>query len=189
MTAPGARSRRYAGAVRPSWPGLSATLVAAIAMSGCGSSGPPKIKTKADFIKAGDTICVQRDRQAAKLTHLTVNGNGDIGKISADLAGIYAKAITKLQALALPPGPARAGAEKYVQSVLALRQPVGRMKTAALQFEKAGRSADVATEKTAAVTLQTSLTTVQSLSDPADENARDYGFKDCGQQSFFSATS
>jgi hypothetical protein len=174
-----ARSRVYPGAVRLRW--LSPAMVAALALGGCGGSdGPPKIENKADFIAAADKICVERDASSTKLTTDLASDN-DLAKLSGDLAAIYDKAIKELQALSLPPGPARAGAQKYVQATLALRKPVEQMRGASANLTAAIKTRRTAAVKDAGQQLQISVNTVQALGDVADAAARDYGMRNCGQ--------
>jgi len=66
-----------------------------------------------------------------------------------------------------------------VLSVTAMRRPVQRMKTTAADVEKAD---DVTKLKAAGAQLQINVNTVQALGDVADQNARTYGMKSCGQQ-------
>jgi hypothetical protein len=158
---------------------LGAVLVAAVLLAGCGGGDKKddsKIETKADFIAAADKICVARDTQSRRLAR---ESGTDVGRLSRELAGAYEAAIKKVDALALPPGAARAGARKYVLSVKAMRRPVQRMKATASDVENA---TDVAKLKAAGAQLQINVNTVQALSDVADQNARVYGMKSCGQQ-------
>ena len=159
---------------------LGAILVAAVLLAGCGGGGGEdddgKIETKADFIEAADKICLERDSRSRKLAR---DSSTDIGRLSRQLAEAYEDAIAKVEALALPPGAARAGAQKYVLSVTAMRRPVQRMKTTAADVEKAD---DVTQLKAASAQLQINVNTVQALGDVADQNARTYGMKSCGQQ-------
>jgi hypothetical protein len=163
---------------------LSAILVAAaMTLGGCGGSGkddapPAKIASKADYIKAGDKICHDRDDRSLKLAKASDN-KGNVAELTGELAKIYADAIARQRALALPPGSARAGARRYVKSVVAMSRPVQRMKAAADVLAKADDDAAV---KTAAAHLQSNVNTVQSIGDLADQEARTYGFKVCGQQ-------
>ncbi len=165
-------------AVRSRW--LSPLLVAALALGGCGGDDPPKIESKADFVAAADKICVERDASSTKLT-TDLNTDNDLAKLSGSLAGIYDKAITELQELSLPPGSARAGAQKYVTATVALRKPVAQMKAASKNLEAAIKTRRTAAVKSAGQQLQISVNTVQSLGEVADASARSYGMKNCGQ--------
>ncbi len=159
---------------------LGAILVAAVLLAGCGGGGDEdddgKIETKAAFIAAADKICLERDARSRKLAR---DSSTDIGRLSRQLAEAYEDAIAEVEALALPPGAARAGAQKYVLSVTAMRRPVQRMKTTAADVEKAD---DVTKLKAAGAQLQINVNTVQALGDVADQNARTYGMKSCGRQ-------
>jgi hypothetical protein len=158
-------------------PRLSSILAAMIVLAGCGGGQDgPKIKSKADFIAAADRICVERDARGNKLAR---ERGSDVGRLSGELADAYAAAIAKIEALDLPPGAARAGAAKYVKSVAAMRRPVQRMKLAAQKFAAAGSVAEI---RKAGAQLQSNVNTVQAISDLADQNARTYGMKSCGQQ-------
>jgi hypothetical protein len=161
-----------------------AILAAALAVGGCGGSddGPPKVASKADFIKAGDTICLDRDRRSTTLVK-DLGPDAELAQLSSALADIYADAIARIRAVPLPPGAARAGAKKYVDSVVAQRRPVQRMKAAAGQLGAAVSSKQVDAVKKAGQELQINVTTVQALGNVSDLNARNYGFKKCGQQS------
>ncbi|MEA2217772.1 MAG: hypothetical protein QOJ35_398 [Solirubrobacteraceae bacterium] len=163
---------------------LGAVLVATIVLGGCGggAKGPPKVASKADFVKAGDAICIDRDRRSSQLIK-DLGANGELARLSSELADIYADAIASLQALPLPPGTARAGAQKYVASVVAQRRSVQRMKAAATQLDVAVRSKQVPAVKAASQQLQIDVNTVQALGNVADLNARTYGFRKCGAQS------
>jgi hypothetical protein len=161
--------------------GLSAGILAAVALGGCGGSkdpAPAKVASKADYIKAGDKICHDRDDRSLKLAKST-DQKGNVADLTSALADIYADAIAKQRALDLPPGSARAGARRYVTSVTAMTRPVERMKAAADALSKADDDDAV---KKAAATLQSDVNTVQSIGDLADQQARTYGFKVCGQQ-------
>jgi len=163
---------------------LSAILLAGAAvLGGCGGGekddeAPAKIESKADYIKAGDKICHDRDDRSLKLAKSS-NNKGNVADLTGQLADIYADAIADQRELALPPGAARAGAERYVRSVIAMTRPVQRMKDSADALAKADDDAAV---KKAATTLQLSVNTVQSIGDLADQQARRYGFKVCGHQ-------
>lgn len=174
---PRAWPRRYAGAVRLAR--LSAPLLAVVALGGCAGEnkdGPAKVRTKADFIAAADRICFERDRRSRQLVREPDN---NVGRLSVGLATAYAIAISKIEALALPPGADRAGAEKYVKSVVAMRRPVQRMKASASDLQAASSVSEV---KRASAQLAINVNTVQALGDVADLNARDYGLKRCGRQ-------
>ncbi|HEV7808117.1 MAG TPA: hypothetical protein VGO80_20050 [Solirubrobacteraceae bacterium] len=155
--------------------GLSLILVGALLLAGCGDDGP-KVASKADFIAAADRICVQRDARGRRLAR---ESGTDVGRLSGKLAEAYADAIAQVEALDLPAGAARAGAQRYVRSVVAMRRPVARMRAAAAQVAKA---ADLSALKAASAQLQIAVSTVQASSDVADLNARTYGMKSCGQQ-------
>jgi hypothetical protein len=158
---------------------LGAVLVAAVLLAGCGGGDKKddsKIETKADFIAAADKICVARDARSRQLAR---ESGTDVGRLSRQLAEAYADAITKVEALSLPAGSARPGAKKYVDSVTAMRRPVQRMKSTAADLEKADNVTDL---KASGAQLQINVNTVQALSDVADQNARVYGMKSCGQQ-------
>ncbi len=157
---------------------LSATLVAIVLLAGCGEERvkAPQIKTKADFIAAADKICLERDARSRNLAREPGN---DVGRLTVDLAQAYETAISKSEALALPPGPDRAGAQKYVRSVASMRRPVQRMKTSAAALEAA---TDVPALKLTGARLAMDVNTVQAIADLADQNARVYGMKRCGQQ-------
>ena len=154
-------------------------LAAALLVGGCGGGDRKddgKIETKADFIAAADRICVARDARSRQLAR---ESGTDVGRLSRQLAEAYEDAIVKVEALDLPPGAARAGAQKYVLSVRAMRRPVQRMKATAADVENAD---DVTKLKAAGAQLQINVNTVQALGDVADQNARTYGMKSCGQQ-------
>jgi hypothetical protein len=157
---------------------IAVALLVAAVLGGCGGADKDdtKIASKADFIAAADKICVARDRRSRELAR---NQRSDVGQLTRDLADAYAAAITKLAAVQLPPGAARAGAAKYVRSVMDMRRPVQRMRASA---EKFAASDTVAKLKKAGAELATNVNVVQSISDLADQNARQYGMKDCGKQ-------
>jgi hypothetical protein len=157
---------------------LYATLLAVLLLAGCGGGDDDKTTTKADFVAAADKICVARDTSASKLG--AVQSDADLGRLSGELATIYDKAITDLEAVALPAGSARAGAEKYVRATAALRQPVQRMAAASKGLQSSAAKGAGAL-KEAGVQLQTSVNTVQALGGVADQAARDYGMRSCGQ--------
>ena len=160
-------------------PFTTATLLAALVIGGCGDDGA-NIKTKADFIAAADSICVQRDAASTKL-QTSLNNDYDLAKLTGSLADIYAKAVKDLAALPLPPGAARAGAARYVQQTIALRKPVARMKSTAIDLTAAEKTRKTAIIKNAGQQLQISVSTVQALGDVADATARAYGMHNCGQ--------
>jgi hypothetical protein len=176
----GARSRRHARAARLPW--LGAILVAAVVLGGCGGGGDSaKVKTKADFIAAGDRICRDRDDRSVALAR-TADSDGNVARLTGGLADIYATAIAKLRALALPPGADRAGAQRYVSSVATMSRPVQRMKASAANLAAVARTRSPRATKKAAERLQLDVNTVQAIGDLADQNARAYGFRSCGQQ-------
>ena len=157
---------------------LSLTVLAVLAVTGCGDDDK-KIESKADFITVADNICRDRDEASTKLT--AVSTDADLARLSAALADIYDKAINRLEAVSLPPGSARAGAEKYVKATVAMRKPVEQMKTASAKLEAAVKSKRVAAIKSTGQQLQISVNTVQSLGEVADASARTYGMRNCGQ--------
>jgi len=163
---------------------LSAILVAAaLVLGGCGGDdkdddAPAKVESKADYIKAGDKICHDRDDRSLKLAKSS-NNKGNVADLTGRLADIYADAISRQRALELPPGADRAGAQLYVKSVIAMTRPVQRMKASADALAKADDDDAI---KKAAAKLQSDVNTVQSIGDLADQQARRYGFKVCGKQ-------
>jgi hypothetical protein len=160
-------------------PILSPTLVAVLVLAGCGDDSV-KIESKADFVAAADKICLERDASSTRLT-TDLGTDNDLAKLSGALAEIYDKAITKLEALALPPAAGRAGARKYVRATSRLRTPVKRMEAASRNLEAAIKTRRTAAVKDAGEQLQTSVNTVQVLGDVADAAAREYGMRNCGQ--------
>jgi hypothetical protein len=165
--------------VRSPW-WLSLTLVAALAPGGCGGDDGPKVKTKADFVAAADSICVKRD-ESTKTLQTKLSTDDDIARLSGGLADIYAKAIAELQVVPLPPGGAQPGAREYVTATVALRKPVAQMKTASLNLESAIKTRKTAAVKDAGQQLQIRVNTVQALGEVADQSARSYGMRNCGQ--------
>jgi hypothetical protein len=157
----------------------AAALLAALVIGGCGDDGP-KIKTKADFITAADSICVERDAASTKL-QTSLSNDYDLAKLTGSLADIYVKAVRDITAIPLPPGAARAGAAKYIQQTAALRKPVARMKSTAVDLTAAEKTRKTAIIKNAGQQLQISVSTVQALGDVADATARAYGMHNCGQ--------
>ena len=172
MAEPRAQACRYAGAVRRSR--LSLILVGIVLVAGCG--GADESVSKAEFIAAADKICVLRDARGRTLAR---EKGTSVGRLSGKLADVYADAIAQVEALDLPAGAARAGARRYVASVRAMRKSVTRMKAAAAQVENAS---DLKALKDASAQLRVNVSTVQASSDVADQNARRYGMKSCGQQ-------
>jgi type IV pilus biogenesis protein CpaD/CtpE len=172
-----ARSPGYSAAMRLRRTPLAVAVLVAVALAGCGGDEKDtKIDTKAEFIAAADKICVERDTRGRQLVR---ESQSDVAKLTRGLADAYMTAITKLEALDLPPGAARAGAAAYVKSVTDMRRPVQRMRASA---EKFGASDTVAEIKKAGTELGTNVNTVQAISDLADQNARKYGMKRCGKQ-------
>jgi hypothetical protein len=166
-------------AVRSPW--LTSTVVATLAFGGCGGDdGPAKIESKADFVAAADKICVERDQRSTRL-QTSLSTDDDLARLSGGLADIYAKAIADLQAVSLPPGDARAGAKKYVDATVALGKPVREMKVASTSLEAAIKTRRTAAVKDAGQQLQISVNTVQALGEVADQSARTYGMRNCGQ--------
>jgi hypothetical protein len=158
-------------------PQLGAALVVVAVLAGCGGTKDgSKVASKADFIAAADKICIERDARSKQLAR---EPNSNVGRLSGELADAYATAIAKVEALDLPPGAARPGAAKYVKSVTDMRRPVQRMKAAATTFAAATSVSQI---KAAGAELQRNVNTVQAISDLADQNARTYGMKSCGQQ-------
>ena len=167
--------RRYSPAMRSS--PLAVTLLVAAVLAGCGGGEKDtKIDTKAEFIAAADKVCVERDRRSRELARDRQN---DVPKLARGLADAYLTAISRLEALPLPPGADRAGAAKFVKSVTDMRRAVQRMRASA---EKFGASDTVAEIKKAGTELGSNVNTVQAISDLADQNARAYGMKSCGKQ-------
>jgi len=156
---------------------LCAAAFAALAIAGCGGDG----QSKADFIAAADKICLERDTSAANLS--AVGSEADLGRLSGELAAIYDKAITDLEAVSLPGGDARAGAVKYVRATAGLRTAVDGMREASQRFAAAARTQQASALRSAGEQLQGRVNTVQALGDIADEAARDYGMRTCGQTS------
>ena len=163
--------------MRSPWIGL--TLVAALAIGGCGDD-KPKIDSKADFVDAADKICMKRDQRSTKL-QTDLGTDDDLARLSGSLADIYADAIGELRAVALPPGAARAGAKKYVDATAALGTPVQQMKSASRDLESAVKTRKTVAVKNAGQQLQIRVNTVQALGEVADAAARAYGMRNCGQ--------
>ncbi len=160
---------------------LSLALVAALAAGGCGGDDKPKVESKADFVAVADAICVKRDRRSTELQRRQISTDNELAKLSGELAGIYADAVKELQAVPLPPGDARPGAQKYAAATAALRTPVQQMKVASKDLEAATETRKPAAVKAAGRKLQISVTTVQSLGEVADQAARTYGMRNCGR--------
>jgi len=168
----------YAGAVRSRL--LCAACLAALALAGCGGGGDTAdVTTKADFVAAADAICVKRDEASAKLS--SAQTAADLARLSSQLAEVYDTAIKELQAVELPPGGARAGAERYVRATVALSRPVQQMEDASAKLDAAAKAKQAGSLKEAVEALQRSVTAVQGLADAADQAARDYGMHKCGQ--------
>ena len=79
----------------------------------------------------------------------------------------------------MPPGAARAGAQRYVEAVANLRRPAERMRMTAEALGKATTEAEI---KRLGTELQGNINTVGAINDLADLHARNYGFKVCGKQ-------
>jgi hypothetical protein len=159
-----------------------AALAAAAVLGGCGGGGdepgPAKIETKADYIAAGDRICRERDERSVKLTQ-PGEGQATTAGLALELADVYTDSINRLQALPLPPGAARPGAERYAMAVANLRRPAQQMKETARALSAATTEADI---KRLAGRLQINVNSIQAINDLADLHARSYGFKICGKQ-------
>ena len=162
--------------------GLWAALAAAAVLGGCGggdSDEPATIETKADFIAAGDRICRERDERSVKLTEPAEGEQRTTAGLALELAEVYEDSVNALQALALPPGSARAGAERYARAVANLRRPAQQMKATAQSLGAATTEPEI---KRLAGQLQININNVQAINDLADLHARSYGFKVCGKQ-------
>jgi hypothetical protein len=151
--------------------------VATLLLAGCGGGDEPT--SKAQFIAAADKICVHRDASAAALS--AVRSDADLGRLSGELAKIYEKAIGDLEAVALPAGDARAGAERYVRATVALRQPIQQMAAASSSLQAAAATRQAGALKDAGKQLQLSVDRVRALGEVADQAAREYRMRDCGQ--------
>lgn len=156
--------------------GLCAILMTAAAIAGCGG-GDRKIDSKADFIAAGDRICVERDKRSLDIAGTPANANA--ADLTGELADIYVTTIAKFQKLGLPPGEDRAAAAKFIKSVGSMAVPVCRMKQAAVALDEARSDAAI---KERARDLELSINTVTAIGDVVDRDAREYGFMNCGQQ-------
>ncbi len=155
---------------------LCAVLAAAaVVVAGCGSAD--KIESKADFIAAGDKICVKRDERSLDLAGTRANGNA--ADLTAELADIYATTISAFARLELPKGKDRAAAATFVKSVATMQGPVRRMKDASAALAAARTDAAI---KERAQELEMNVNTVTAIGDAVDQKARKYGFKSCGQQ-------
>lgn len=164
--------------MRARW--LGPALAAGLALAACGGDGGGSATdSKAEFVAAADRICVERDQSAGRLR--PAGSVADFGRLSGQLAAIYDKTIADVQALELPPGAARAGAQRFVTTTVALRRPVDRMKASARRLEAAAEANDGAELKAASQDLQANVNAVQALSVVADKAARDYGMRDCGR--------
>jgi hypothetical protein len=155
---------------------IGLTVVAGLALGACGDAN--KIESKADFIAAADKVCAARDANAATLK--PVASAADLGRLSAQLASVYDQAINDIEALDLPSGTARAGAQKFVTSTVAVRRPVDAMKVASRALQAAAEAKDAEGLKEASQTLQLQVNAVQALNVVADQAARDYGMRKCG---------
>ena len=161
--------------------GLWAALAAAAMLGGCGGGDqeePATIETKADYIAAGDKVCRERDERSVKLTQPGA-GRSTTAGLAEELAGVYEDSVNELQALKLPPGAARAGAQRYAEAVANLRRPAQQMKQTARELGAATAEPEI---KRLAGQLQININNVQAVNDLADLHARSYGFKVCGRQ-------
>jgi len=171
------------GAVRSSRIARCACVAAALLVAGCGGGGEQDggsaaIESKADYIAAGDKICRDRDERSIELVENAAGKTTPV--LTGELAAIYADVNARLLALELPPGADRAGAQRFATAVSGLRKPVARMKASADEL-----AADIEAKRPTKAGLEeltANVNTVQAISDLADQRAREYGFKSCGQQ-------
>lgn len=138
--------------------GLGITLGSAC---GGGGGGGGDSQSKAAFIEKADAIC--------KAT--TDRAEGLLGQAAADPGGAVEQLLPALQAM--------------VADIKAIPPPTDAQTSAIMaEFDKAVgqfQAVVAARQKGDAVTEQRVLNQLQAESDAFEKQAKDYGFKDCGQ--------
>jgi hypothetical protein len=147
-------------------PGLGA--IAALALTGCGTSTPKVAPTKPQFIARADAICGSEKRQlerAATLGHPASASEGGIRRLTRQLAAIRQAATNRLESLPQPAGQAAAIA-RWLSA-----------RTVAATFELDTAEAPPGEDSTATNDMRGALARASAL---VQELSRSYGFKLCG---------
>jgi hypothetical protein len=142
--------------------------IAALALTGCGTSTPKVAPTKPQFIARADAICgseKQQLKRAATLGHPASASEGELRRLTRQLAAIRQAATNRLESLPQPAGQAAAIARWLTA------------RTVAATFELDTAEAPAGEDSTATNDMRGALARASAR---VQELSRSYGFKLCG---------
>lgn len=160
---------------------LTALLLAAALLSGCGGGGDTGPQTKEGFISAADRVCEELFSEVAQADGDEPKTPQDVADANEQLARTYDKFAVKLADVRLPDtGAARTQARAFVASVRAAEPLLTNLRVASKRFVAAAGVNDQAALTKAGNDVRTALDAFRASRADSDRLAVAYGLNFCG---------
>jgi hypothetical protein len=160
---------------------LIATVVAAIAVLGCGGGDDRGPQTKEGFISAADGVCEELFSEFARASERQPATARDVAAANNELADTYEKLADRLDEVRLPDeGAARAQAAAFVRSVRSAAPLLADLRASSKRFVEAARAEDRQALTDAGNDVRSALDGFRSARADADRLAIAYGLNFCG---------
>ena len=159
---------------------LTATLVAAALLAGCGDddSGP---QTKAGFITAADSVCQDLFSEFAQIEAGAPQTPQEVADANDELADLYGQLADRLAEVELPAtGAARTQAQAFISSVRAAQPSLATLRQASKRFVAAAEAKDRQAVTKAGNDVRTALDSFRAARANSDRLAVQYGLSFCG---------
>jgi hypothetical protein len=160
---------------------LSAILIAAALLAGCGGDDDAGPQTKEGFISAADNVCQDMFSEFAQVGDGQPTTPAGVADANNELADTYARLADRLEDVRLPDeGAARTRAQAFVKSVRAAEPLLDRLRAASKRFVEAGAKKDREALTKAGNDVRAALDAFRSARAESDRLAIAYGLNFCG---------
>ena len=158
---------------------LTAVVLAAAFLAGCGGDSAPQ--TKEGFISAADDVCQDLFSQFAQASSTEPDTPREVARANDELADLYERLAARLHDVPLPEkGAARTQAQAFVTSVDDAVPLLERLRRASARFVEAAEARDRQALTRAGNDVRTALDAFRAARADSDRIAVSYGLTFCG---------
>ena len=157
-----------------------AALLAAALLAGCGGDKDSGPQTKDDFIADADAVCNELATDIAKAGQTNPKTATDVKNANDLLADAYGELTAEIAKVRLPDGPDRAGAQEFVEAVLATDPLLAQLKSTSKAFVAAVASGDRERITETGTAVRRALGDFRAQKAQSDLLAVSYGLQTCG---------
>jgi hypothetical protein len=178
--------------VTRTWAQGAAALAALVLLAGCEGEddsskrapapAPKQGPSKREFIARADRLCAEVSRRGRDITTPEPKTPEELVRAAREMTALYRSSVRRLERIGLPRNAdARAGAERFLDSVRRLADPVGRLEQSAERLQRAVATRSRDRLETAVLELQEALIDLRQEDRRSTKVAKRYGMEDCAE--------